>query len=144
MVEDIAKEGAFDEVSDPNQFLFHKTHNCQAIKSDPPFDYVVHTASPYQLHFDDPIRDCLDPAIKGTTGILKSIKAFAPTVKRVVVTSSSAAVLDPPNHRPVYDESSWCSVTWEQATDPQHTYRASKVITIPPPPPFLVSLSIPP
>ncbi|AEO67349.1 uncharacterized protein THITE_2144733 [Thermothielavioides terrestris NRRL 8126] len=96
------------------------------VKSDPPFDYVVHTASPYQLHWDDPVRDCLDPAIKGTTGILRSIHAYAPNVKRVVITSSSAAILRPPNHPPVYDESSWSDVTWEQALDPAHTYRASK------------------
>jgi nucleoside-diphosphate-sugar epimerase len=88
---------------------------------------VVHTASPYQLHFEDPVRDCLDPAIKGTTGILKSIHAYAPTVKRVVITSSSAAVLGLSDHPKVYDESRWCDVTWEQATDPAYTYRASKV-----------------
>ncbi|KAK1758772.1 putative NADPH-dependent methylglyoxal reductase [Echria macrotheca] len=109
IVGDIAQDGAFDEV----------------MKSEP-FDYVVHTASPYQLHWDDPVRDCLDPAIKGTTGILKSTKAYNPSVKRVVITSSSAAVLNPPNHRPVYDETSWCEITWEQAMDPKHTYRASK------------------
>ncbi|KAK4156111.1 putative NADPH-dependent methylglyoxal reductase [Chaetomidium leptoderma] len=110
VVEDIAKEGAFDEV----------------VNSDPPFDYVVHTASPYRLHWEDPVKDCLDPAIKGTTGILQSIHAYAPTVKRVVITSSSAAILRPPNHPKVYDESSWSDVTWEQAMDPKHTYRASK------------------
>lgn len=33
-------------------------------------------------------------AIIGTTGILKSIKKYAPTVKRVVVTSSFAAIND--------------------------------------------------
>ena len=102
------------------------SHGTQAVKSDPPFDYVIHTASPYQLHFDDPIKDCLDPAIKGTTGILQSVHAFAPAVKRVVFTSSSAAVLSPPNHRPVYDETCWSDVTWEQAMHPAHTYRASK------------------
>ncbi|KAL2128315.1 hypothetical protein VTI74DRAFT_9356 [Chaetomium olivicolor] len=110
VVEDIAKDGAFDE----------------AVKSDPPFDYVVHTASPYRLHWGDPVNDCLDPAIKGTTGILKSIKAYAPSVKRVVITSSSAAILSPPNHPSVYDETCWSDVTWEQAMDPLHTYRASK------------------
>ena len=89
---------------------------------------MVHTASPYQLHWDDPVKDCLDPAIKGTTGILESIRAHAPSVKRVVITSSSAAILAPPNHPKVYDESSWCDVTLEQgATDRMHTYRASKV-----------------
>ncbi|KAJ4289364.1 methylglyoxal reductase (NADPH-dependent) gre2 [Collariella sp. IMI 366227] len=112
VVEDIAKDGAFDD----------------AVKSDPPLDYVVHhTASPYQLHWDDPVKDCLEPAINGTTGILKSIKIHAPSVKRVVITSSSAAILSPPDHRAVYDESCWSDVSWEQAKDVKHTYRASKV-----------------
>ncbi|KAL2163889.1 hypothetical protein VTH06DRAFT_3101 [Thermothelomyces fergusii] len=110
VVEDIAKKGAFDEV----------------FKTGPPFRYVVHTASPYRMHFDDPVKDCLDPAIKGTTGILESIHAHAPTVRRVVITSSSAAILNPPNHPKVYDESCWADVTWDQAMDPAHTYRASK------------------
>ena len=40
-------------------------------------------------------REMLDPAVKGTTGILKAIKAKAPSVKRVVITSSFAAIMDP-------------------------------------------------
>ncbi|KAK4129971.1 NAD(P)-binding protein [Trichocladium antarcticum] len=111
VVENIAKAGVFDNV----------------FKSDPTFDYVVHTASPFQFHWDDPVKDCLDPAIKGTTGILKSIHAYAPNVKRVVITSSSAAIRSPPNHPEVYDESCWSDVTLEEAIlDPKNTYRASK------------------
>jgi hypothetical protein len=95
--------------------------------SSPPFDYVVHTASPYQMSWEDPQGECLDPAIKGISGLLKSLSHHAPAVKRVVFTSSSAAILNPPNHPKVYDESSWCKITWEEAMDPVHTYRASKV-----------------
>lgn len=68
LVEDIAKEGAFDE----------------AIKSDPPFEAVIHTASPFHFNVTDIQKELLDPAYIGTTGILKSIKKSAPTVKRVV------------------------------------------------------------
>ncbi|KAH6857138.1 hypothetical protein B0I37DRAFT_426955 [Chaetomium sp. MPI-CAGE-AT-0009] len=110
IVDDFVKEGAFDET----------------VKAHPPFDYVVHTASPYQMHWEDPQRDCLDPAIKGISGLLNSLYRHAPTVKRVVFTSSSAAILNPPNHPNVYDESSWCNITREEAMDPAHTYRASK------------------
>ncbi|KAL1977694.1 hypothetical protein VTN31DRAFT_553 [Thermomyces dupontii] len=112
VVEDIAKDGAFDE----------------AVKSDPPFDYVLHTASPFHFKFTDPVKEVLDPAIKGTTGILKAIKASAPTVKRVVVTSSFAAIINADNSVKVYDESVWNPVTWEEATgnDKGQTYRASK------------------
>ena len=68
IVEDIAKPGAFSK----------------AVQSDPPFEIVVHTASPFHFNVTDPKKDLLDPAVIGTTGILKSIKQHAPTVKRVV------------------------------------------------------------
>ncbi|KAI9371335.1 hypothetical protein BJX61DRAFT_511798 [Aspergillus egyptiacus] len=110
IVKDIAEDGAFDE----------------AVKSDPPFDYVLHTASPFHYNVQDPVKDFLDPAIKGTTGILKAIKANAPTVKRVVITSSFAAIINTNKHADVYSEKNWNSVTWEEGLDPAQTYRASK------------------
>lgn len=70
-VADIAQEGAFDE----------------AVKSDPPFEWALHTASPFHFNITDTKKDLLDPAIIGTTGFLKAIKKNAPTVKRVVSTS---------------------------------------------------------
>ncbi len=93
----------------------------------PPFDYVVHTASPYHFNIQDAVKDFLDPAIKGTTGILRSIKSFAPEVKRVVVTSSSAAMLNPNKHEKIYDETKWAPMTWDEAVKPENAYRASKV-----------------
>lgn len=68
VVPELAKEDAFDE----------------AIKSDRPFDVVIHTSSPYHYNVSDVKKDLLDPAINGTTGILKAITQNAPTVKRVV------------------------------------------------------------
>jgi nucleoside-diphosphate-sugar epimerase len=73
------------------------------------------------------VKDFLDPAIKGTTGILKAIKAYAPTVKRVVITSSFAAIVNPKQHAKEYSEENWNPVTWEEALDPSATYRGSKV-----------------
>ena len=77
----------------------------------------------------DTKRDLLDPAINGTTGVLKAIKAHAPTVKRVVVTSSFAALVSP-SGKPtgyVYSEKDWNPVTAEQALEsPSLGYRASK------------------
>jgi nucleoside-diphosphate-sugar epimerase len=128
VVEDVAAEGAFDEARPPSPVRAISSDTNQAIDSEPPFDYVIHTASPYQLHFDDPVKDCLGPALKGTTSILEAAHVFAPAIKRVVITSSSAAMLSPPNHPKVYDEGSWSDVTWEQGIDPKHTYRASKVL----------------
>ncbi|KAK7710413.1 Glycine-rich RNA-binding protein 2, mitochondrial [Botryosphaeria dothidea] len=114
IVEDIAQEGAFD----------------QAVKSDPPFEAVIHTASPFHFNVTDVQKQLLDPAIIGTTGILKSIKKSAPTVKRVVITSSFAAIVNPskgtwPDH--TYSESDWNPLTHEEALkDPANGYRASK------------------
>ncbi|KAJ5438623.1 uncharacterized protein N7458_009621 [Penicillium daleae] len=110
IVKDVAQDGAFDE----------------AVKSDPPFDYVLHTASPFHFNVQDPVKDFLDPAIKGTTGILKAIKAYAPTVKRVVITSSFAAIINPKQNVKLYSEKVWNPVTWEEAMDHSNVYRASK------------------
>ena len=75
----------------------------------------------------------LQPAVKGTSEILKSVKAHAPTVKRVVITSSCAAVVDfaaEPASSPqkIYTEEDWNPVTWEDAlTGASNTgYQASK------------------
>ncbi|KAI9804846.1 MAG: hypothetical protein M1825_001215 [Sarcosagium campestre] len=114
IVKDIAEEGAFDE----------------AVKSNPPFEAVIHTASPFHFNVTDTKRDLLDPAVVGTTGILKAIKKSAPTVKRVVITSSFASIIDASKgNRPgyVYTEADWNPITLEEATQsPSHGYRASK------------------
>ena len=67
IVKDVAVEGAFENV----------------IKSDPPFEIVIHTSSPFHDNVKDVKKDFLDPAIIGTTGLLKAVKKSAPTVKRV-------------------------------------------------------------
>jgi len=116
IVPDIALEGAFDK----------------AVISDPPFEAVIHTASPF--HFDvtpDNTKEkLLDPAIMGTTGILRSIKKSAPTVKSVVITSSFASILDPSKGVApgiTYSEADWNPITLEQAPlNPTSGYRASK------------------
>jgi len=116
IVEDIAKADAFDE----------------AIKSDPPFEVVLHTSSPFHFNAKDIKKDLLDPAIIGTTGILKAIKESAPTVKRVVITSSFAAIINPgqgswPSH--TYSEKDWNPITAEEAiANPQVGYRGSKTL----------------
>ncbi|KAI0020007.1 ketoreductase [Xylariomycetidae sp. FL0641] len=112
VVDDIAKEGAFNAV----------------FQSEAPFEYVVHTASPYFLN-PTKAADLLDPAMKGTTGLLKSIKAYAPSVRRLVITSSSAAILHPGNHAKVYDEMYWAPMTWEDAQILKNAYRAGKIFS---------------
>ncbi|KAF8041190.1 hypothetical protein BT93_B3195 [Corymbia citriodora subsp. variegata] len=52
---------------------------------------VFHTASPFYHDVKDPQAELLDPAVKGTLNVLKSCSK-APSVQRVVLTSSMAAV----------------------------------------------------
>ncbi|KAI6912375.1 dihydroflavonol-4-reductase, partial [Hortaea werneckii] len=111
VVADITADGAFD----------------RAVQSDPPFDAVIHAASPFHFHSKEFQSDILDPAVKGTTGILKSVKAHAPGVRRVVVTSSMAAVLDLKNPPDLYDETAWNPVSLEEAqSGPILAYMGSK------------------
>lgn len=67
-VPDVGRPDAFDE----------------AVKSEPPFEAVVHTASPFSLYVKDIKADLIDPAVNGTINILHAIKRNAPTVNRVV------------------------------------------------------------
>ncbi len=54
-------------------------------------ELVYHTASPFTLQVNDPQRDLIDPALLGTENVLQSATETT-TVKRVVVTSSCAAI----------------------------------------------------
>lgn len=99
IVPDITAEGAFDE----------------AVKG---VDGVIHTASPFVLDVKDFENDLLVPAIKGTNRVLEAVHAHAPQVRRVVVTSSFAAIGDPTkglNPGYTYTEADWNPVTYEQA-----------------------------
>lgn len=112
IVPDIRTKGAFDE----------------AVKD---VDGVVHTASPFVLSGVEPEKGLLIPAIEGTKNILLSISAHAPQVKRVVITSSFAAILDMhkgawPGH--TYSEEDWNPETYDGAknADGGTAYCASK------------------
>lgn len=49
-------------------------------------------------------------------------------MKRVVITSSSAAIINPLGHEKVYDESKWAPFTWDKVlAEPKFGYPGSKV-----------------
>jgi len=96
IVPDIAVSGAHDDAVKPYD-------------DGTGLDFVVHTASPFHMDVTEPKSQMLDPAVQGTRGLLESVKKFAPTVKRVVVTSSFASILNgaklsPPWPGKVYTE----------------------------------------
>ncbi|WVZ00584.1 hypothetical protein V8G54_026653, partial [Vigna mungo] len=77
---------------------------------------VFHTASPFFDDAKDPQTELLDPALKGTLNVLKSC-VKSKTLKRVVVTSSIAAVSfnDRPKNPDVVVDETWYS-------DPEYCY----------------------
>jgi len=69
--------------------------------------YVFHTASPFPMgEVTDPVKELVEPAVHGTKTVLESATKSG-TVKRVIVTSSVAAIAGkrPPGH--VYTEEDW-------------------------------------
>ncbi|KAF4625715.1 hypothetical protein G7Y89_g12449 [Cudoniella acicularis] len=114
IVEDIAKPDAFKD----------------AVVSTPPFEAVIHTASPFHFNTQDIQKDLIDPAVMGTTEILRAIKNGAPSVKKVVITSSFAAVRDIskgdcPEY--TYSEADFNPMTLEEAlSHPAKGYTGSK------------------
>ena len=114
VVEDITKDGAFDE----------------AVKG---VDAVEHTASPFHTKADDP-EELIRPAVDGTTGILKSILKYGDRVKRVVVTSSCAAVLEILPEPKTFNEENWNTLSVKEveekgkAANNMSKYRASKTL----------------
>ncbi|KAI5341951.1 hypothetical protein L3X38_009826 [Prunus dulcis] len=69
---DLLEEGSFNSVVEGSEGVFH-------------------TASPFYHDVSDPQAELIDPALKGTLNVLRSC-AKVPSIKRVVITSSMAAV----------------------------------------------------
>lgn len=67
---------------------------------------VMHTASPYALTVKDPQKDLVEPAVQGTLNVLRAASK-SKSVKRVVLTSSVAAMTDEPDVRTRLNEESW-------------------------------------
>jgi len=85
----IEKDGAYDE----------------AVKD---VDGIIHAASPVVFKWDDP-EEVLRPAIRGAVGILESAHKYGKNIKRIVLTSSSAAIGIPIERdgKVVRDETVW-------------------------------------
>jgi len=117
IVEDIAKDGCHDD----------------AVKG---VDAVAHLASPFYVSGVKDPQELIGPAVHGTTGVLKSIQKNNPKIKRVVITSSVAAVMST-HSRPApfhYTEKDWNEDSVKQVeekgvkADGGDSYRASKTL----------------
>lgn len=53
--------------------------------------YVIHSASPFILNFNDPQKELIDPALKGTQNVLHAASNSG-SVEKVILTSSIAAI----------------------------------------------------
>ncbi|KAH7912524.1 hypothetical protein BJ138DRAFT_1112243 [Hygrophoropsis aurantiaca] len=115
IVSDITERGAFDE----------------AVTG---VDAIQHIASP--VHIGGAHSDIITPAVQGTVGMLQSALDHGKSVKRIVITSSCAAVLHFDSKPQVFDENDWneqcLEVLARGDSDPSVTmlvkYMASKTL----------------
>lgn len=110
----MGQDGAFDE----------------AVKG---VDAIEHTASPFHFDAVEP-SEIIGPAVAGTKSILESARKFGTNVKRVVVTSSVAAILNTLPNPTVFTEEDWNTTAVEDCekngknASPFSKYRASKTL----------------
>ena len=134
VVEDITKDGAFDE----------------AVNG---VDAIAHTASPFNFNTSNPdgmpncfrmtilsvvdgqtFSDLIIPAVQGTKTILNSALKHGTTLKRVIFTSSCVAAFEVTTVPRVFNESSWNEAAVEavktkgSAAGPFIIYCASKTL----------------
>ena len=69
-------------------------------------EYVMHVASPFSMDIKDPQKDLVEPAVKGTLSMLEACLK-SESVKRVILTSSMAAITDSPDPKVTYTENDW-------------------------------------
>ena len=96
-------------------------------------DAIAHTASPFHLKAIEP-EEMIKPAVEGTLSVIKAAAAAGPNVKRIIVLSSTAAVVGAPPAGATLDETSWNDVSpkavEEKGRDAAQgdKYRASKTL----------------
>lgn len=95
-------------------------------------DGIVHLASPLSFKPRDNEKDVVLPAIQGVKSVLRAA-AREPSVKRIVITSSFAAVIDIDRKEATkftYTGKDWNPQTYEESIDPKTSpvlaYRGSK------------------
>ena len=95
-------------------------------------DSIIHLASPLNFNAKDNEKDVVLPAIQGVKSVLHAA-AKEPSIRRIVITSSFAAVYDMNREEPTkftYTEKDWNPQSYEDSIDPNSNpviaYRGSK------------------
>ncbi|MBM3162493.1 MAG: aldehyde reductase [Chlorobi bacterium] len=86
-------------------------------------EYVIHTASPYKINVKNPAKELVAPALEGTAAVMETARE-AGTVRRVVLTSSVAAITDEPDSTRVFTERDWNT----RSSLVRHPYHYSKTL----------------
>ena len=68
-------------------------------------DVMMHTASPFPIVQPKDPDEVVRPAVDGTIRALNAAKTAG--ITNVVITSSSVAIMDPPEERDIYSEADW-------------------------------------
>lgn len=91
-------------------------------------ELVFHTASPFVRNVKDPQRDLIDPALKGTRNVLNAVNR-SKSVKRVVVTSSCAAIYGDAIDLLDYPDQTLTEAVWNTTSSLTHQpYSYSKTL----------------
>lgn len=114
LVEDITNENAFEKCVEG-------------------IDLIIHSASPFHYKAQVP-DDLIKPAQEGTINLLKAASRDTCNAKRVVITSSIAAILEPTNEVKTFTENDWNTFSVNLIKEkgdyspPAEMYRASKTL----------------
>lgn len=91
-------------------------------------EVVIHTASPFQLNVKDVEKELVAPALEGTRNVLKQANQ-TPTVKRVVLTSSCAAIYGDAMDLQKTEKGVFTEAHWNSSSTMKHEpYSYSKTI----------------
>ncbi|KAI5969952.1 GRP1 [Candida margitis] len=91
----------------------------ESLKQHNDVSYILHTASPFTYTTTHPEQDLIIPAIQGTRNILNAADTYAKQLKRLVITSSDAAIysnVDERNNKLAFNEQSWNNIKYQDAT----------------------------
>ncbi|MBK9291020.1 MAG: aldehyde reductase [Bacteroidetes bacterium] len=106
---DLLSDGSFDEAMQGCEIVFH-------------------TASPFFNKVKDPQRDLIEPAVKGTENVLRSVNRCE-TVRRVVLTSSVAAIIGDAVECRQYPDGKATEAHWNTTSSLKHQpYSYSKTL----------------